>query len=239
LYVASAEVASPFPILGEASRFLHQSGGLTPRPPRIRNGAAMVARRQWRQTRTSASRVMWGRLFFGFVLLIALTAGYPYAALLLHRVIGTSTVAFMEADGTQRTLIMGPDAPRPDWLPILPRSMVVSAGHWLPSADRLVAGDIALLTHKGVDDIKRFYLDGLRAAGFDVRDAGIAPLNAPTAEYLGIANSLLGWHGEKRLWISVRTRTPGGLVAPSRTVEIHWQTRETPLFPSTPPPSPG
>jgi hypothetical protein len=166
---------------------------------------------------------MWGRLFLGLVLAVALVAGYPYAALILNRVIGTSTVVFTERDGVARTLIMGPDAPRPDWLPTLPRSLVVQAGHWLPSPGREVAGDLELLTHKDVEEIKRFYLDALGAAGFDTRDTGLGPLNAPAAAYLGIANALEGHRDADDLTITVTTRTADGLIFPSRTVQIHWQ----------------
>jgi hypothetical protein len=172
---------------------------------------------------------MLGRAFIGLVLLVSLVAGYPYAALILNRVIGTNTVLFGEQDGVQRALIMGPDAPRPEWLPILPRSLVVQAGHWLPSPGRDIAGDVELLTHKGVEEIRRFYLDGLRAAGFEMRDIGHGPLNAATAAYLGIDNTLQGYRSDAKLAISVVTRSASGLVLPSRTVQIHWQTRDGPL----------
>jgi hypothetical protein len=172
---------------------------------------------------------MWGRAFIGLLLLLSLVAGYPYAALVLNRALGTNTVVFGERDGQQRTLIMGPSAPRPDWLPILPRSLVVQAGHWLPSPDREIAGDVELLTHNSVEDIKRFYLGGLAAAGFQMRDIGYGPLNAATAAYLGIDNTLTGYRGEAKLAISVVTRSPDGFIFPSRTVQIHWQTREAPL----------
>ena len=49
---------------------------------------------------------MWGRLFLGLVLAVALIAGYPYAALLFNRIIGTNTVVFTERDGTQSTLFI-------------------------------------------------------------------------------------------------------------------------------------
>jgi hypothetical protein len=167
---------------------------------------------------------MWGRLFFGVILAVALVAGYPYAALILNRVIGTSTVVFGEHDGTQRSLIMGPDAPRPDWLPMLPRAVVIQAGHWLPSPGREIAGDVELLTHKGVDEIKSFYLPQLRAAGFEVRDIGYGgSLNTATAAYLGIANTLMGYRRDTGLTITVTTRTADGFILPSRLVQIHWQ----------------
>jgi hypothetical protein len=166
---------------------------------------------------------MWSRFFFGLVVVVALVAGYPYAALIVNRVIGTNTVVFTERDGLQRTLIMGPDAPRPDWLPTLPQALVVQAGHWLPSPGREIAGDLELLTHKGVEEIKRFYLDALNTAGFDTRDTGYGTLNAPAAAYLGIANILEGYRSDVDLTITVTTRTPDGLILPSRTVQIHWQ----------------
>jgi hypothetical protein len=173
---------------------------------------------------------MRGRFLLGLLLAVTVVAGYPYAGLLLGRIIGTSTVTFSEHDGIQRTMVMGPDAPRPEWLPILPRSVVVQAAHWLPSPGREVAGSVELLTHKSVDEVKRYYLYALRAAGFDVRDAGFGPINAATAAYMGIDNTLLGWRADTSLWISVTTRTPGGLFVPSRTVQINWQKRDAPMF---------
>jgi hypothetical protein len=159
------------------------------------------------------------------ILAVALVAGYPYAGLILSRVIGTNTVVFTEADGIQRTLVMGPDAPRPDWLPMLPRSIVVQAGHWLPSPGREVAGDVELLTHKDTDEIKSFYVPRLRAAGFDTRDIGYGgTLNAATAAYLGIANTLMGYSRDRALTITVTTRSRDGFILPSRIVQIHWQT---------------
>ena len=112
---------------------------------------------------------------------------------------------------------------------MLSRSLVVQAGHWLPSPGREVAGDVELLTHKSVDEIKRFYLERLGAAGFAMRDIGYGPLNAPTGAYLGIDNSLHGYRSDLKLAISVVTRSPGGLILPSRTVQIHCQTRDGPL----------
>src|SRR5262245_42777882 len=209
---------------GRSSAFVDQAANsILDRWTRLRFGQyrrGKVARHRWR------GGTMWGRAFTGLLLFLLLLAGYPYAALILNRALGTNTVVFGERDGLQRTLIMGPDAPRPDWLPILPRALSRQAGHWLPSPGREVAGDVELLTHKSVKEIKRFYLDGLGAAGFEMRDIGYGPLNAATAAYLGIDNTLNGYRSEARLAISVVTRSADGLVFPSRTVQIHWQTRD-------------
>lgn len=186
---------------------------------------------------------MWGRLFFGLVLMVAIVSGYPYAALLLNTIIGTSTVVFNEADGTQRALIMGPDAPQPNWLPMLPRAVVVTAGHWVPSPGREIAGDVELLTHKGVDEIKTFYLQQLRAAGFDIRDLGYGTLNAPVAAYLGIDNMLQGYRNDTGVMVAVTTRSSSGLVVPSRIVQVRWQkidkARMTEWMAAGPSPSPS
>ena len=160
---------------------------------------------------------------FGILVAIALAAGYPYAALILYRVIGTNTVVFTEHDGIQRTLVSGPSAPRPDWVPRLPGALTVQAAHWLPSPGREIAGSVDLLTHKSVDDIKRFYLDGLEAAGFDARDIGYGYLNAGAAAFLGIDNQLLGYRGASDVTISVTTNAPSGLLLRPRIVHIHWQ----------------
>ncbi len=174
---------------------------------------------------------MWGRILLGLLVAISLAAGYPYANLVLTRLIGTNTVVFHEHDGNVRSLISGPDAPRPEWLPMLPRSWVVEAGHWLPSPDREVSGSVELLTHAGVEDIKQFYLDRLGAAGFAMRDLGYGPLNPATAAYFGIDNMLQGYWRDAKLAITVTTRAPDGLIIRSRLVQISWQSRADPPTP--------
>jgi hypothetical protein len=173
---------------------------------------------------------MWGRVLFGVLLVVTVLAGYPYATLILTRLIGTNTVVFLEQDGTTRSVILGPDAPRPEWLPIPPRAWVVEAGHWLPSPGLEVAGKVELLTHRGVDEIRQFYLTRLGAAGFEMRDLGHGPLDALTAAHLGIDNMLQGYRREAKLAISVTTRGSGGLIH-SRLVQINWHSRAEPPSP--------
>jgi hypothetical protein len=169
------------------------------------------------------------RLMFGLLIVVGLLAGYPYVNLVLYRMLGTTTVMMTEHDGTQRALVMGPDAPRPDWLPLLPRSVITQAGHWMPSPGREIAGDVEVLTHKGLDDIKRYYLDALGAAGFEMQDAGYGAMTPPIAAYLGVDNILLGYRRDSKLAISVTTRAPGGMMSLSRIVQIHWQTSDKPF----------
>lgn len=164
---------------------------------------------------------MRGKLLRGILTALVVVAGYPYAGLVLNRVIGTATVAMIEHDGTPRSMVMGPAAPLPAWLPQLPRAWTVTATHWLPSPDRPIAGGHEVLTHTSVDEIKRFYAAALAEAGFVMRDDGIGTLTPPVAVYLGIDNTLVGTRADG-LVISVVTRSAGGLIFPSRLVQLNW-----------------
>lgn len=169
---------------------------------------------------------MRGRLLFGILIVLSLVAGYPYAGYVVNRSLGTGPVTFVEHDGTSRTLIKGPDAPRPDWLPLMPSSLLVTAGHWMPGPAQSPAGDVELLSHAGREAIESYYLDALREAGFTLRDIGIAPLSAPEAALLGQSGTLIGWRRDSGLKVTVQISTRSGLIIPSRLVQIHWTTLE-------------
>lgn len=159
-----------------------------------------------------------------FLLAIALVAGYPYAAAPIFRVIGTNTVVFAEADGSQRTLISGPDAPRPAWVPDLAGALTVSAAHWLPSPGREIAGDLDLLTHRDVDDVRRFYLEALAKAGFDARDIGHGLMGERAAAFFGVDGQILAYRANDDITVSVSIDAPSGLILRPRMVKLHWQT---------------
>lgn len=61
---------------------------------------------------------MWSRSLFLLVLALVVAAN-PYSAAIIYRLLETTTVTFQEHDGTTRSMISGPDAPRPDWLAML------------------------------------------------------------------------------------------------------------------------
>ena len=153
------------------------------------------------------------RFILSILICLAAVAGYPYAALVINRVIGTNTVVFTEHDSVQRTLISGPSAPRPEWVPVVPGAITVQAAHWQPSPGREIAGSVDLLTHKSVDEIKHFYLEALKSAGFDMRDIGYGYMNAGSAAFFGMDNQLLGYRGDTDITISVATRAPSGRTA--------------------------
>jgi hypothetical protein len=74
---------------------------------------------------------------------------------------------------------------------------------------------LELGTRASLEEVKRFYTAALTAAGFEVTDHGIAPLNPLTAAYLGIAGTLSGRRAATDDAIDIQIRTPDGLI-PSR-----------------------
>ncbi len=173
---------------------------------------------------------MWGRFVFAGLFLISASIGYPYAGLLINRMLGTNTVAFTDYDGTSKSFVMGPDAPRPAWLPLLPGARVVTATKWLSGPGTEATGGVELLTHASPETVRDFYLRELAAAGFTMRDVNMAAmgLNAPTARLLAIDGVLEGEGGPDGVRIRVNTRSAGGLILASRIVQIDWSRRNAP-----------
>lgn len=75
-------------------------------------------------------------LVIGLVMFAAI-AGYPYAPVIIYWLTGTNTIVMAEHDGSQRTLISGPAAPVPMWVPKLPGSVMITAAHWICDRARL------------------------------------------------------------------------------------------------------
>jgi hypothetical protein len=163
------------------------------------------------------------RLFIALLITVGVVAGAPYAALLVNRVIGTNTVVFTEADGSQRTLIMGPDAAQPDWLPMMPGARLVNAHRWLPNTLAVDSGGVELAIHADVTAVKAFYTQALEQIGFTVEDDGLGPLNAATAAYLGMAGTLLAERRSTGHELTIQIRTPDGLIVARRLLQIEWR----------------
>ncbi len=136
---------------------------------------------------------------------------------------GTTTATFYEADGTTSSAVIGPAAPRPDWLPLDEGAMIASASRWIGQAQFKDAGGVDLLTHSSLEALKKYYSEALTAQGFAVEDYGLGDLNPATADYLGIAGTLLAEKREARLEVSVTFRTPEGLLLRPRFVQIAWR----------------
>ena len=167
-------------------------------------------------------------LLFWILAGLVVLVGYPYAGWIVTHLLGTGTVVMIEQDGTQRTLVMGPGATHPDWLPVMPDALVINAGRWLPTPNQPDEGDLEILTHAGPDDVRRFYMDNLRHQGFDVKDLGFGPLNPMTAAYLGIDGMLYGYRAATKDEVALDIRSASGLILSSRVLQIHWRKADAP-----------
>src|SRR5262247_2762233 len=161
-------------------------------------------------------------LLLGFLVVVTLVFGAPYASAILFSVMGPWSAVGIEQDGSATHMAFGQNLPRPEWVPVYPGATIVQTSllrsPQLPSG----VGTLQIGTRAGLDDVRMFYRDELTAAGFDVTDRGIAPLNPATAAFLGIAGNLSGRRAATDDLIEVVIRTADGLL-PSRMVELHWR----------------
>src|SRR5215475_11130010 len=180
--------------------------------PLLRSAAHAV---HWPST-LQDGRIMSPRLS-ALLLIVALMFGVSQASALLFALMGPWTAVGIQHDGTATHMAFGQNLPRPEWIPVYPGATIVQTS--LVRSPQLPSG---IGTRAGLDDVRTFYRDELTAAGFDVTDRGIAPLNPATAAFLGIAGNLLGRRPATDDHIEVVIRTPDGLL-PSRMVELHWR----------------
>ncbi len=163
------------------------------------------------------------RRFFALLAILAFVFGASYASALLYRVMGPWTAVGIEGDGSATHMAFSPDLPRPDWVPVYPGATVVQASR--VTSVKMPSGfhSLDLVTRATLDDVKRFYIDRLTAAGFAVADNGLGPLNPLTAAYLGIAGSLSGRRAATDDQIEIVIRTTEGIIFPSRPLQLQWR----------------
>lgn len=166
---------------------------------------------------------MFGRWLIVALIGVSLLGGYPYAALLLNRVLGTNTATLTEHDGRTSTLVFGPSAPRPDWVPVPASAWVVTATQWVSGKPNLPAGSVDLLSHQGTDALKSFFVDALAERDCVVADNGTGNLAPQVAQYLAIDKFLSADCPKAASALSITIRTSAGWVLPSRMVEVRWQ----------------
>jgi len=160
-------------------------------------------------------------LLLGFLVVITLVFGAPYASAILFSIMGPWSAVGIEQDGSATHIAFGQNLPRPEWVPVYPGASVVNASK--VTAARAPSGfhSLELATRASLEEVKRFYTDALSRAGFAVDDLGIAPLNPATAVLLGIDGTLSGRRVATDDMITMQIRTADGLFA-SRLLQIHW-----------------
>ncbi len=169
-----------------------------------------------------------GKWIFGALAGVAAFAAFPYAPWAAAKVLGTQPVVFLEADGVQRTMVNGPNAPRPDWLTTPPGAIFLSATHWEPSPVQPPAGGLDFLVHADPDAVAAHYAESLAAAGFEVADLGLGTIDPATAGLLGVGGFVKAWSEERRIAATVTIYAPTGLILRPRYVNVQWRKTEAP-----------
>ena len=163
-----------------------------------------------------------GRWLGLLLITIAVLFGGSYASAFLFQLMGPWSAVGIEQDGSTTYMEFGAHLPRPEWLPVYPGATIVQ-GALLTSAT-MPSGfhSLDLATRDSLDAIKRFYVDRLEAAGFDVVDEGLGMLNPPAAAYLGIAGMLSARRLATDDDFDLTIRTPDGIFG-SRLLQSHWR----------------
>lgn len=173
-----------------------------------------------------------GRRFLALLIIVVLVFGTAQASALLNWIMGPWSAVGIEQDGSATHMSFGQNLSRPEWVQVYPGATVVQTSMLTSARIPSGFGSLQIATRAAFHDVRSFYLDTLGAAGFEVRDRGIAPLNPATAAYLGIAGTLSGRRAATDDLVEVEIRTPDGLLR-SRLVELHWRKiSETPLPPA-------
>src|SRR5262245_57243048 len=129
--------------------------------------------------------VMSPRLF-ALLIIVAVMFGASQASALLFAFMGPWTAVGVQHDGSAMHMAFGQNLPRPGWIPVYPGATVVQTS--LATSPQMPSGvgTLQIGTRAAFDEVRTFYRDHLTAAGFDVTDRGVAPLNPATAALLGI-----------------------------------------------------
>ena len=167
-----------------------------------------------------------GRVPLYFLLFIGLLFGSPALDIIIGWTLGTHTIVVDSGRVGEYTAISGPAAPRPGWVPILPGA-VISDGYQVTSDSLDGFGMVHLATRASCDDIKGFYTRSLTGLGFRVRDDGVGILPPETAEFFGLAGTLIAERpdtsDQEYKYIAVQIRSEDGWLARSRSVTVQWR----------------
>jgi hypothetical protein len=156
--------------------------------------------------------------------LVVLFGSGPYLSVVFAWLMGDMATATIEADGTPIAALIGPNAPQPEWMPKEPGGVVASANRWQPSKYMKDGGGMDVVSRKTVADVKAYYGEALRQAGFAVEDPGWGPLNAGTAAALSLDGFLIAEDKTRNLEVVLQIGTPErSIVAKARVVKVIWR----------------
>jgi len=166
-----------------------------------------------------------GRTLVALILALAvallLLLGTPYAALILDRLQGSWNATGIEHDGSVTNFSFGQGLPRPEWIFIPHGARIVEVSHVTNKSQGRDVGMLEIATHQSFADLRKFYTESLSRADFVVVDQGLGPLNERTAEYLGVAGTLMATRSRSGDCIAISIRRPEGILQ-TTLVELRW-----------------
>lgn len=162
-------------------------------------------------------------LFLALLLLVLVSFGSPYAALLLNQAMGSWSAEGIEHDGSVTHMVFDRSLPPADFVPIYPGASVVGSSRLVSKQAPSGVAFLELAVHGATDEVRDFYLSRLAAEGFAVEDHGTLGLNAAAAAYLGVAGSLSAARATTDDYIVVQISTEEGLLVRTRLVKLQWR----------------
>ncbi len=161
------------------------------------------------------------RWLFPVLVVVALVFGASHAGRLIYWVMGPWNATAVEQDGSLSHMQFGQNLPRPEWVPVYPGAWTVQSS--TVTSQRAPSGfhSLEIGTRAPLEDVKRFYTERLKAAGFEVTDLGTMSLNPATAAPLRLDGALSARRASTDEMIDIQIRTPDGMI-PSRLLQIHW-----------------
>ena len=166
------------------------------------------------------------RNYLGLILsaavVITLAVGAPYAGLFLNRAMGPYSATGIEHDGSVTRMSFGRDLPRPEWIFVPPGASIVQASQVTNDAQGRDVGMLELASRLPLKEIRSFYQERLTRADFAVDDLGTGPMNARTAEYLGVGGILVATRAKTGDRLDINIGTPEGVLGTS-LIQLSWR----------------
>ncbi len=175
-------------------------------------------------------QIMFGRLFITIlIVLMILAVGAQFLYYGFTHIMGTRTVVMVMHNGTQKTLISGPNAPRPDWVPIMPKALLANAGYWVPNPIERQSGQksgtIDLMSFAPLEDIQYYYLSELKKLNFTTQGSPTGKFDQAFTDVLGVESTVYGYHEATKREFLATIFAPWGWPIASRSVQIKWSVR--------------
>jgi hypothetical protein len=161
------------------------------------------------------------RWLWPFLVIFMLVFGASYASVAVSALVGPWSATAIEQDGSATNITFGQNLPRPDWVPVYPNASIVQGSKVTAAYAPSGFHALDLATRASLDEVKRFYVERLTAAGFTVADLGLMTLNPLTARMLGMDGTISAKRAATDDLIYIQIRTPDGLI-PSRLLQIRW-----------------